>query len=42
MLEKNIKVYHTDISLDKINKANEKELEKIIKKSNLMCERETI
>lgn len=39
---KNIKVYHTDISLDKINKANEKELEKIIKKSNLMCERETI
>ncbi len=27
---KNIKVYYTDISLDKINKASEKELEKII------------
>lgn len=39
---KNIKVYHTNISLKKIKKANEKELEKIIKKSNLMCERKTI
>ncbi len=38
---KSIKVYHTDISLNKIKKANEKELEEIIKKSNLMCERES-
>ena len=37
---KTIKVYHTNISLDKIKKANKKELEKIIKKSNLMCEKE--
>ncbi len=39
---KRVKVYHTDVSLDKIKKANKKELEKIIKKSNLMCEREEI
>lgn len=38
---KSIKVYHTDISLNKIKKANEKELEKIIKRSNLMCERKS-
>lgn len=33
----NIKVYYTDSSLNKINKANEKELKKIIKNSYLMC-----
>ncbi len=37
--DKKIKVYHTDISLKKIEKSNESELEDIIKKSNLMCER---
>ena len=36
---KKIKVYHTDISLNKIEKSNESELEEIIKKSHLMCER---
>lgn len=33
----NIKVYYTDSSLNKINKANEIELKKIIKNSYLMC-----
>ena len=37
--KKQVKVYHTSISLNKIKKANEKELENIINKSNLMCER---
>lgn len=37
--DKKVKVYHTNISLDKIKKAKQKELEEIIKKSNLMCER---
>ena len=37
--DKKIKVYHTDLSLKKIEKSNESELEDIIKKSNLMCER---
>lgn len=36
---KNIKVYHTEESLNNIEKATRKEIEKIIKKSNLMCER---
>ena len=40
--DKRVKVYHTDISLDKIKKANQKELEEIIKKSNLMCERKEL
>ena len=40
--DKRVKVYHTDISLDKIKKANQKELEEIIKKSNLMCERKRL
>lgn len=39
-ISKAIKVYHTDTSLDKIEKANKKELDKIIKKSVLMCEKE--
>ena len=37
--DKKVKVYHTDIALEKIKKANKKELEEIIRKSNLMCER---
>ena len=39
---KKVKVYHTDTSLDQIKNANKKELEEIIKKSNLMCEREEL
>lgn len=33
-----IKIYYTDISLKKIKKANDVELAKIIKNSNLMCQ----
>lgn len=35
--DNNIKVYYTDYSIQKIKKANEKELRDIIKKSYLMC-----
>ena len=33
-----IKIYYTDMSLKKIKKADDNELAKLIKKSNLMCE----
>ena len=36
----NIKIYHTNISFNKIKKADENELQQIINKSHLICESE--